>query len=54
MPFPVQERLLEYYRGKFLLYDTSELFEQNQAESILDVFTMAVRRYGCSLFLVDN
>lgn len=54
VPYPVQQRITEYYRGKFLLYDNMELFEKDQAESILDVFTMAVRRYGCKLFLLDN
>ena len=50
----VQERLLEYYRDKFYLFDNNEIFEANQSESILKVFTMAVRRYGCKLFLADN
>lgn len=54
VPYQVQQRLTEYYRGKFLLYDNGEIFEKDQSESILDVFTMAVRRYGCRLFLVDN
>lgn len=48
--YQVQERLMEYYRGKFFLFDNNEIFEHNQAESILEVFTMAVRRYGCKLF----
>ena len=30
------------------------MFEENQAKSILKVFTMAARRYGCKLYLVDN
>lgn len=50
----MQERIREYYRGKFFLFDNNEIFEHNQSESILSVFTMAVRRYGCKLFLVDN
>lgn len=54
VPYSIQERLMEYYRGKFFLFDNNEIFEHNQAESILNVFTMAVRRYGCKLFLVDN
>lgn len=52
--YPVQKRLMEYYAGKFFLFDNNAIFEHNQAESILSVFTMAVRRYGCKLFLVDN
>lgn len=54
VPFQVQERLLEYYRDRFYLFDNNEIFEANQSESILKVFTMAVRRYGCKLFLADN
>lgn len=50
----VQERLTEYYRDRFYLFDNNEIFEANQSESILRVFTMAVRRYGCKLFLADN
>lgn len=54
VPYVVQERLMNYYKGRFFLFDNNEIFEHNQAESILNVFTMAVRRYGCRLFLVDN
>lgn len=54
VPYPVQEKIREYYRGKFYLFDNNEIFEDNQAKAILKVFTMAVRRYGCKLFLVDN
>lgn len=50
----VQERLTDYYRDRFYLFDNNEIFEANQSESILKVFTMAVRRYGCKLFLADN
>lgn len=54
LSWAVQQRLLDYYRGRFFLYDNNEIFEHNQAESILSVFTMAARRYGCKLFLIDN
>lgn len=54
VPYVVQERLMDYYRGRFFLFDNNEIFEHNQAESIISVFTTAVRRYGCKLFLVDN
>ena len=54
MPYVVQERLLEYYRDRFYLFDNQEIFEANQSESILMVFQMAARRYGCKLFLADN
>lgn len=54
VPCNVQERLLDYYRDRFYLFDNQEIFEANQSESILKVFQMAARRYGCKLFLADN
>lgn len=54
LSYTVQERLMDYYRGRFYLFDNNEIFEHNQSESIISVFTTAVRRYGCKLFLVDN
>lgn len=54
LPYATQERVKDYYRGHFFLFDNNEIFEHNQAESILSVFTTAVRRHGCKLFLVDN
>ena len=52
--YTVQQRLMDYYRDRFYLFDNNEVFEANQSDSILRVFTMAVRRYGCKLFLADN
>ena len=52
--YTVQQRLMDYYRDRFYLFDNNEVFEANQSESILKVFTMAVRRYGCKLFLADK
>lgn len=54
LPFAVRERLISYYRDKFWLFDNNAIFEANQADSILQVFTTVARRYGCKLFLVDN
>lgn len=54
VPYLVQERLLDYYRDRFYLFDNQEIFEANQSESILKVFQMAARRFGCKLFLADN
>ena len=54
VPYAVQERLLDYYRDRFYLFDNQEIFEANQSESILNVFQLAARRYGCKLFLADN
>lgn len=54
VPYQTQMRIREWIRGKFWLYDNNEAFEANQQESILRVFTMCARRYGCDVFLVDN
>ena len=54
LPYSTQERVMDWYRGKFFLFDNNEIFEHNQADSIMQVFTMAARRHGCKLFLVDN
>lgn len=50
----VAQRIAQWYAGKFFIFDTSEVFESNQSQSILDVFSVAANRYGCKLFLVDN
>lgn len=54
IPYLVKERINDYCRDKFWLFDNSAIFENNQAESIIRVFSMVARRYGCRLFLVDN
>lgn len=52
--YGVRERIIDYYRDRFYLFDNQEIFEHNQSESILNVFTNVARRYGCKLFLLDN
>lgn len=54
LSYQVQQRIMDWYKGRFFLFDNNEIFDKNQAESIIEVFTMAVRRHGCKLFLVDN
>lgn len=55
VPFDIQRRIMEWYKGKLFLYDNSEILEETtEAESVLRVFTSMARRYGCKLFLVDN
>lgn len=54
VPPNVAQAIQQWYRGKLLLYDNNEIFESNQAESIISVFTMAVRRYNCKTFVIDN
>lgn len=57
MPFvgeKIQKNIRSWIDGKFFLYDNSIVEETNQTESILRVFTMCARKYGCKLFLLDN
>ncbi len=54
LPYNVQERVMNWYNGKLLLYDNDEAFDGSQADAILGVFTMAVRRYGAKLLVIDN
>lgn len=54
LPYNVQERITQWYSGKLLLYDNDEVFDGSQADSILSVFTMAVRRHGARLLICDN
>ena len=54
LPYAVQERVMQWYNGKLLLYDNDEAFDGSQADAILNVFTMAVRRHGAKLLIIDN
>ena len=51
---PAAKRIAEWYSEKFFLYDSIEDAVDNTADSIMNVFTVAARRKGCKLFLVDN
>lgn len=54
LPYAVQERVMRWYSGKLLLYDNDEVFDGSQGDAILNVFTMAVRRHGAKLLIIDN
>lgn len=54
VPQSVISRLVEYYRGKFFLFDNKEIFDNGTGKAVIEVFTMMARRHGCKLFLVDN
>lgn len=54
VPPDVQSRILDWLRGHFFIYDNQEIFDSNQSDAILKVFTIAARRYGAKLFLLDN
>lgn len=53
VPYTAQERIMDWYKGKLFIYNNDEIFESDQADSVLKVFTSAVRRYGVKLFVVD-
>lgn len=49
------ERIHQWYNNKFFLYENvEENGETTIANSIMEVFTAAAKRKGCSVFLVDN
>lgn len=50
----VLEKILNWYRGKFFLYDNNVTDHNAEETSILKVFEYAVKRYDCKVFLVDN
>lgn len=53
--YQVQQRISAYYNEKLFLFDNEEFFEdETEANAILRVFSMAARRHGCKLFIVDN
>ena len=55
VPLDVQKRIMEWYDPSFFLYNNDEPFvDIKQADAILQVFTMAARKDGCKMFLVDN
>lgn len=47
----VADKIRAWYREYLFLYDTSEGLD---GKDILDKFSMAARRYGCKVFLIDN
>lgn len=50
----IQRRIKDWLAGKFFLYDNNNIMETNQGESVIKMFEMCARRYGCKLFLADN
>lgn len=54
VPINVVQRLLDYYRGRFFLFDNREVFDDGTLSAVMNVFTMMARRHNVKLFLVDN
>lgn len=53
IPEEVQSRIQHWLKNRMFLYDNKAMFENSQAESIIELFTVAAKKYGCSVFLVD-
>lgn len=49
----IQKQIDEWWKGRFFLYD-NKISSANDENSLIAMFEYAVRRYGCSVFLVDN
>ena len=54
VPQDIQERIKNWMAGKFYLFDNGYVFEEDSATAVIKCFEMCARRYGCSLFLIDN
>lgn len=55
VPPIIQRRILDWMGDRMLLYDNDEQFvDLKQTDSIINVFTQAVRKYDARLFLIDN
>lgn len=53
VPPHIQQRIDEWWKDRFFLYDLG-ISTAHDEDSIIDTFTLAHRRYGCDVFLVDN
>lgn len=50
----IQQRIRAYINHHMYLFDNSYTNGKPQQKTILEVFDVCARRYGCKLFLVDN
>lgn len=53
LPDRVRNNIHEWYRDKAYLYDNS-IAESSEADSVIQLFEYAVKRYNCRVFMVDN
>lgn len=54
MSFDVQRSVSSYVNHRLWLYDNQEIFDEDEAKTIIRLFTAAYRRYDCKLFVLDN
>lgn len=50
----ITQKIKDWYRGKFWLYDNNLNTENSEEAGIIKLFTYAARKYDCKVFLVDN
>lgn len=48
------ERIKKYLDGRLYLYDNSCISDEDLSKSVIKMFEVCARRYGCKLFLADN
>lgn len=54
VPNEIQQRIKSWIDGKFFLFDNAYINETSLIDSIISVFSVCAKRFGCKLFLVDN
>lgn len=54
IPFEIQKRIKNWMKDKFWLLKNEDLDAADQAEAIINKFTMIARRWGVKLFICDN
>lgn len=55
VPYPIQQRIIQYYDNKIFLFDNEETFEnESEDRAILRLFKVAAKKHGCKLFVLDN
>ena len=50
----VEERISDWMRGHFYLYDNTMIRNKSETEAVLETFAVAARRYGAKMFVIDN
>ena len=54
LPVRVEERIADWVRGHFYVYDNSIMRDKSETDAVLETFAVCARRYGCKLFVIDN
>lgn len=54
VPYEIQRRIKDWTRDRFWLLDNGDIDPENEAQDIINKFTMVARKWGASLYLVDN